>query len=192
MHPAHRAERAPFVLASHWLNTDGRIELSKLQGKVVVLAAFEMLDPESVMHGLPQAMRIREAFEPSDVEVLGLHPSFVAHQVRGPLTLAAFLLQYGIDIPVAIDVPGDEREASTMESYGIAGTPSLVLIDRLGRLRAHVFGRPSDMQVGAKIAELVAENRPQPVVRGRRPRLITPIDTRAPRAEGPSMSWSNL
>jgi len=177
MHPARRAERAPFLSISHWLNTDGRIDLSELQGRVVVLCAFHMLCPNSVMHGLPQAMRIREAFDAEDVEVLGLHGSFETHETRGLLTLAAFLLQYGIDIPVGIDEPGNDVMPSTMETYGVAGTPSLVLIDRFGRLRSHVLGRPSDMQVGSTIAQLVAENKPQPVIRGRRPRLITPMDT---------------
>ncbi len=177
MHPAYQAERAPVLTTSHWLNHDGHLDLDDLRGRVVVLCAFQMLCPESVMHGLPQAMRIREAFDPNEVEVVGLHPAFESHETRGPLTLAAFLLQYGIDIPVAVDAPATITMPSTMESYGIAGTPSLVLIDREGRIRAHMLGRPSDMQLGASIARLVAESRPRPVVRGHRPRLITSMDT---------------
>ena len=47
-----------------------------------------------------------------------------------------------------------------------------------------MLGRPSDMQVGATIAQLVSENKPTPVVRGHRPRLITSMDT-----EGYGMGW---
>ncbi|MCA9299996.1 MAG: hypothetical protein KDA28_13070, partial [Phycisphaerales bacterium] len=45
----------------------------------------------------------------------------------------------------------------TMKRYDLRGTPSLVLIDRRGRIRANAFGRPSDLAVGAAIATLVAE-----------------------------------
>jgi hypothetical protein len=37
------------------------------------------------------------------------------------------------------------------------GTPTLVLIDRTGRLRKHSFGVEDDMRVGADIATLLAE-----------------------------------
>lgn len=44
-----------------------------------------------------------------------------------------------------------------MQRYGLRGTPSLLLIDRDGRLRANVFGRPEDLAVGAAIAQLLGE-----------------------------------
>jgi hypothetical protein len=45
----------------------------------------------------------------------------------------------------------------TMASYGMQGTPTLILIDRWGRLRKHSFGVEDDMRVGADIAFLLAE-----------------------------------
>ena len=56
---------------------------------------------------------------------------------------------------------GDTPE--TMRRYEMRGTPTLILIDREGRLRLHTFGRPDDMLVGAAIAGLVAENSEGPL-----------------------------
>lgn len=38
------------------------------------------------------------------------------------------------------------------------GTPSLVLIDGLGRMRANHFGQVSDMQAAYQITKLIHEN----------------------------------
>ncbi len=44
-----------------------------------------------------------------------------------------------------------------MAPYAMRGTPTLILIDRTGRIRAHEFGQIDDMAVGARIAQLVPE-----------------------------------
>lgn len=191
MHPAQVAPLVPDLSVGHWLNTDGPLDLRAMRGKVVVLSAFQMHCSNSVLHGLPQATRIREAFDSCDVEVIGLHPAFERGAPMGALTLAAFLLEYDVRIPVALDIdPNDAANDSaptSMGALGITGTPSLVLIDRLGRLRAHVFGRPADMLVGSAIATLVAEKSSRPAVLGRRPRPVTPMDTAF--AEGYLQQW---
>jgi len=45
----------------------------------------------------------------------------------------------------------------TMAAYGLRGTPSLLLIDRQGRLRLNHFGALDDLRAGALIAQLIAE-----------------------------------
>ena len=44
-----------------------------------------------------------------------------------------------------------------MTAYAMQGTPTLILIDRRGRLRKHAFGTEDDMRVRADIAFLLAE-----------------------------------
>jgi hypothetical protein len=44
-----------------------------------------------------------------------------------------------------------------MQAYAMQGTPTLVLIDARGRLRAQHFGAVSDLIVGAEIGRLLAE-----------------------------------
>jgi len=64
---------APELLVQTWFNTDRPLFLSILRGRVVVLAAFQVLCPNSIAGTVPQAQRIYETFEPKDVAVIGLH-----------------------------------------------------------------------------------------------------------------------
>jgi len=124
----------------------------------VVLHAFQMLCPGCVQHGLPQAQRIHAVFEPSEVAVIGLHTVFEHHSAMSPVSLRAFIHEYRIAFPVGVDATGAEGPVpQTMQAYGLRGTPSLLLIDRQGRLRRHSFGAEEDMAVGAAIATLLAE-----------------------------------
>lgn len=124
----------------------------------MVLHAFQMLCPGCVQHGLPQAQRIHAVFEPSEVAVVGLHTVFEHHSAMSPVSLRAFIHEYRIAFPVGVDATGAEGPVpQTMQAYGLRGTPSLLLIDRQGRLRRHSFGAEEDMAVGAAIATLLAE-----------------------------------
>lgn len=154
--PAASARRAPTWDVAMWLGTPSPLE--SLGGKVVVLHAFQMLCPGCVAHGLPQAAGIFRSFDRMDVAVVGLHTVFEHHDAMRPVSLTAFLHEYRVPFPVGVDAhtPGDPVPR-TMAAYGLRGTPSLVLIDRRGRLRANLFGRPSDLAVGAAVASLVAE-----------------------------------
>jgi len=153
MHPI-----APELQVASWLNTTSPLSLEQLRGKVVVIHAFQMLCPGCVAHGIPQAKAIRAAFDPQDVAVLGLHAVFEHHEVMQRAALQAFVHEYRIDFPVAIDQPSAHGPIPlTMQEYQLRGTPTLLVIDRQGRLRLHHFGRADDMKVGAIIGQLVAE-----------------------------------
>ena len=148
---------APELDTSEWLNTDRPLSLQDLRGRIVVLEAFQMLCAGCVQHGLPQAQRVATLFQSKDVQVIGLHSVFEHHAVQGPrAALAAFLHENRIDFPVAIDRPL-ERIPATMAAYGMQGTPTLVLIDALGRRRAQHFGAVSDLHLGAQIGRLLEE-----------------------------------
>ncbi len=148
---------APPLTVSRWFNTDGPISLDDLAGQVVVIEAFQMLCPGCVSHGLPQAQRIASTFA-DEVTVLGLHTVFEHHDAMGPVSLEAFLHEYRIGFPVGVD-SHDHRGGTpiTMASYGLRGTPSLILIDRAGRVRLNAFGHVEDLAVGAAVARLVDE-----------------------------------
>jgi peroxiredoxin len=150
---------APELQTSHWLNTPEPITLASLIGKVVVIEAFQMLCPGCVSQGLPQASRVAEAFNRSDVVVLGLHCVFEHHAAQGSReALAAFLHEYRIRFPVAIDAPSENSPIPrTMTSFQLQGTPSMLLIDRSGELRHQHFGTRPDLLLGAEIMTLVSE-----------------------------------
>lgn len=153
--------QAPELEVTHWFNTDKPLVLADLRGRVVAIEAFQMLCPGCVSHGLPQAKRIVDTFRPDEVAVIGLHTVFEHHKAQGtPEALEAFLHEYRIDFPVGIDVQGNGGLPKTMAAYGMRGTPSLLLIDRMGKLRSHRFGAVEDMLVGAEIMALLREEKP--------------------------------
>lgn len=146
---------APELMVSEWLNTKTPVTLSSLRGKVVVIEAFQMLCPGCVSHGLPQARQIYETFPPDQVAVLGLHTVFEHHDAMRPVSLKAFIHEYGLRFPIGVDQEGANAMPRTMAAYSMRGTPSLIIIDRLGRLRANHFGQATDMQVAYQIASLI-------------------------------------
>ena len=142
-----------------WFNTDRPLFLSGLRGRVVVLVAFQVLCPNSIGIGVPQARRIFETFEPKDVAVVGLHATFEHHDAFSAAVLKAFIQEYRLKFPIAIDQPNPASPIPhTMERYKMRGTPSLVLIDRHGLVRKHAFGAVDDLRIGAEIGALTQES----------------------------------
>lgn len=148
---------APDLDVERWFNGPP-MTLDTLRGRVVVIGAFQMLCPGCVAESLPQMRRIRQSFAPEDVVVIGLHCVFEHHAAMTPVALEAFLHEYRIDWPVAVDRHSDAAGMPvTMARYGLQGTPSLLLIDRQGRLRLRRFGHVPDMAVGAAVQQLLDE-----------------------------------
>lgn len=151
---------APPLRTSHWFNSAAPVTLEALRGRVVVVEAFQMLCPGCVAHGLPQAVRIAQTFAREPVTVIGLHSVFEHHDVQGSsAALAAFIHEYRWPFPIALDASSpNDRLPQTMRAWQLQGTPSLVIIDRLGIIRHNHFGRPEDMVIGAQIMALVNES----------------------------------
>ncbi len=149
--------QAPALQVSRWFNTDKDLDLASLLGKVVVIEAFQMLCPGCVSHGLPLAQAIHDTFPKDKVSVIGLHSVFEHHAAMTPVSLEAFLYEYRLTFPVGVDQAGEAGMPKTMQSYQMRGTPSLLLIDPAGYLRAHYFGQVSELRIGAEIATLMAE-----------------------------------
>ena len=150
-------DTAPELEVSEWINTPRVLTLADLRGRVVLLHAFQMLCPGCVSHGLPQASKARELFSERDLAVIGLHTVFEHHDAMGAGALRAFVHEYRLSFPIGIDKPGSAAVPLTMQAYALQGTPSLVLLDRLGGVRLHHFGLIDDMALGALIGQLIAE-----------------------------------
>lgn len=151
---------APEWTVSRWFNDDGP-SLSSLRGRPVFLHAFQMLCPGCVQHAVPQSLKVAEAFARTDLAVVGLHTVFEHHAVMGPEALAVYLHENRIRYPVGVDAyDGNDPIPRTMRAYGMQGTPTLVLIDRAGRVRLQHFGLLDDLRLGAQVATLLAEPAP--------------------------------
>lgn len=150
---------APELEVDTWFNTPRALSLSALRGRVVAIHAFQMLCPGCVAHGIPQAERLRDAFAEDGLVVIGLHTVFEHHAAMTPVALEAFLHEYRIRMPVAVDRAGSgDPVPRTMRALGLRGTPSLLLLDHAGRVRHHHFGRIDDLVLGAQVARLLHES----------------------------------
>ncbi len=149
-------QTAPELITSQWFNAPEPITLASLRGRVVVIEAFQMLCPGCVSHAIPQAIKIRELFSEGEVAVIGLHTVFEHHGAMTPVSLEAFIHEYRIPFPVAVDAASESGPIPrTMAAYQMRGTPTTILIDREGKLRKQYFGAESDMSMGAEIMSLV-------------------------------------
>lgn len=149
---------SPELIVSKWLNTSEPLGLELLRGKVIVVIAFQMLCPGCVAEAIPQARRIFASFHESDIAVIGLHTVFEHHAGMQEESLKAFLYEYKVAFPVAIDNSSENSPIpQTMQLYGMQGTPTMLLIDRRGKLRVQQFGHVPDMLLGAEIMKLIIE-----------------------------------
>ena len=152
------ASLAPDWHVSQWFNAPSPPTLQALRGRVIALHAFQMLCPGCVSSGIPQAQRIARSFDPAHLAVIGIHTVFEHHAVMTPQALEVFIREYRLTFPIGVDRPGLTGPIpQTMTAYAMQGTPTLILIDRRGRLRKQAFGTEDDMRVGADIAFLLAE-----------------------------------
>ena len=148
---------APELQCTQWFNSPEPVKLSSLRGKVVVIEAFQMLCPGCVSHGLPQAQKLRLIFPEEHLTVLGLHTVFEHHAAMMPVSLQAFLHEYRITFPVGVDTPQGHGIPMTMQRWGLQGTPTLIVLDRGGRLRAQAFGTVDELALGGALGSLLAE-----------------------------------
>ena len=149
---------APELQVTQWFNSKQPLTLAGLRGRVVVLHAFQMLCPGCVQHGIPQAQRIFEQFARDDVVVIGLHTVFEHHDVMTPSALAVFIHEYRLRFPVGVDAPdGSNAIPLTMRVYDMEGTPTVVVIDRQGRVRLQEFGHVPDLHLGVAIGKLLVD-----------------------------------
>lgn len=155
------APYAPSLQVDQWLNTSVPPALEQLRGKVVMLHAFQMLCPGCVNHGLPQAEKVHRLFRQDDVVVIGLHTVFEHHAVMGPDALQAFIHEYRWSFPIGIDRASESGAIPmTMRAYHLEGTPSIVLLDKLGRIRLQQLGHIDDLRLGMVIGRLLTESLP--------------------------------
>lgn len=155
------AAPAPELDVVEWLNTPDPMPLSSLRGKVVVIHTFQMLCPSCILHSIPQANQLQEFYHDEDVQIIGLHTVFEHHEVMNLEALKAFIAQFHIRFPIAVDaptLPSEGKRPKTMKKYRLEGTPTLIIIDQQGRIRLNHLGRLGNLEVGNFIGGLLAEN----------------------------------
>ena len=149
----------PEWIISQWFNTAEPLSSEQFRGEVLLLHFFQMLCPGCVSHALPQAQAVHQRFGGSGLRVVGIHSVFEHHDAMPPNALAAFIHEYRLSFPIGIDQQAEHGPIPiTMQAYRLRGTPSLLLIDRNGRIRTHVFGRVDDLELGVALGNLLSES----------------------------------
>jgi len=148
------------LLVSKWLNTNDEISLDKLRGNVVLVYVFQMLCPTCIRHSIPQANKVHELFALENLQVLGLHSVFEHHDAMKETSLRAFVHEFRVKFPVAIDKESIRKKGiipQTMEQYSMQGTPTLLIYDKKGELKLQHFGHLEDMELGFIVGTLISE-----------------------------------
>jgi peroxiredoxin len=146
----------PFeIQASQWFNTDTPLTLTQLKGRVVIMVAFQMLCPGCVAHAIPQLKKMHQLFHQAPVTVIGLHTVFEHHEAMQAHARKAFVHEYKLEFPIAIDAPGDGSIPKTMRSLQLRGTPTTLVWNAEGQLCLHEFGHIDDLALGATIGQLL-------------------------------------
>jgi peroxiredoxin len=147
----------PPLDVERWFNIETPPTLQSLRGKVVVLHTFQMLCPGCVSHAIPQARRLHEIAKRVDgLVVLGLHTVFEHHAAMTAVALEAFLHEYKIAFPVAVDRPSSDGPIPrTMAAYGLQGTPSTIVFSRAGTVARLSFGTEDDLVLGLVLGGLL-------------------------------------
>jgi len=130
-----------------WLNTDRRLTLRELRGKVVVLD-FWTYCCINCMHVLPDLKRLEEKY-PDELVVIGVHSGkFFNEQDSRQIRQA--ILRYGIRHPVVNDA-----NLEVWRSYGVSAWPTLALINPRGKIVAMRSGEGGFEPFDAAIQQLI-------------------------------------
>lgn len=157
--PGDEAKQLPEWHAAPWFNTPAPLHLADLRGRVVLIHAFQMLCPGCVLHALPLASKVHEAFAAAGVAVIGLHCVFEHHAAMQPPALEAFIHEYRLRFPIGVDEAATAGPIPrTMAAWALQGTPSTLLVDRAGRLRWQQFGAVEELHLGAWLGMLLGES----------------------------------
>jgi peroxiredoxin len=143
------------IQASQWFNTAEPLSLSQLKGRVVVVVAFQMLCPGCVLHAIPQLKKMHQLYRGAPVTVIGLHTVFEHHNAMQAHALEAFIHEYKLEFPVAIDAPSHDAIPLTMQALQLRGTPSTLIWDSRWQLSVHEFGHMDDLALGTVIGQLL-------------------------------------
>ncbi|MCI2282344.1 TlpA family protein disulfide reductase [Colwellia sp. MSW7] len=145
------------LIVSKWLNTKDEISLDNLRGSVILVYVFQMLCPACVIASIPQANKIQQMFAQEKLQVLGLHSVFEHHDAMKEQSLIAFIHEFKVKFPVAIDKASVSRGIpQTMEKYSMQGTPTLLIYDKVGDLKLRRFGHVDDIELGFILGSLLS------------------------------------
>lgn len=132
--PAYGLKGKPAPLFVLNLVGDGRVSLTALKGKVVILDFWATWCPPC-RKGLPILAEIAKEYKDKGVEFYAVNCHEPTNRVR------EFLSQSGLSMTVALDTDG-----AVGKRYFVEGIPQTVVIDKTGVVRVIHVGLPTDLR----------------------------------------------
>lgn len=142
--------RAPELTNEVWLNSDRPLRLADLHGKVV-LVDFWTFGCINCQRVIPALRAWHETYGPQGLVVIGNHYPEFGYEAELD-NLRAAIVDLEVPYPVAQDNKGE-----TWRAYNTRFWPTLVLIDKRGRIRSRHIGEGAYPETEAAIQALLAE-----------------------------------
>jgi peroxiredoxin len=154
---AQSAQRAPELVGSTWLNTEGRaLKLAELRGKVTIVH-FWTFACSNCKANLAAYSRWHDKYAKQGVTVIGVHtPETESERVEA--NVRDRVEKYGIKYPVLIDGEGRNWNAWKLRYW-----PTVFLVDKKGKIRGvwegelEWQGAGGEAKMAAAIEQLLAE-----------------------------------
>lgn len=146
---ARAARRAPALVEGRWINSDP-LTIEGLHGRVV-LVDFWTFGCYNCRNTLPFLKRMDTSYREKGLTIIGVEtPEFDSEKNFGSLREAVKSL--GIKYPVITD-----NDGATWRAYGIEAWPSIVILDKQGRIRFTHIGEGAYKEQEQVIKTLLAE-----------------------------------
>ena len=147
--PATKGGRIPAPELALPLQPNGPpVPLSAFKGKVVILDFWATWCGPCRM-SIPALEAVYKKYRADGLEVVGVSHDHA--ETRGQIPAAAQALGITYPLVVADDIP------DINENYGVAGLPTLMLIDRHGRVADVEMGYHAPAELEAKVVALLRE-----------------------------------
>jgi peptide-methionine (R)-S-oxide reductase len=144
------ARHAPALHKGDWLNAEPTT-LENLRGRVV-LVDFWTYGCYNCRNTLPTLKKFDADFRDKGLTIVGVHtPEFAREKELANVRTA--IEKYGIKYPVVTDANGDSWRAFDIEAW-----PTVVILDKQGRIRYTHIGEGAYAEQEAVIKTLLAEN----------------------------------
>jgi thiol-disulfide isomerase/thioredoxin len=147
--PAQRAPSAPELAAGDWINS-GALTIKGLRGRVV-LVDFWTFGCYNCRNTLPALKRWDAAYRQSGLTIIGVHsPEF--DEEKDLRNVRREVASLGIEYGVVTD-----NDYDSWRAYGIEAWPTVVILDKQGRIRWTHIGEGKYAEMENVIRQLLAE-----------------------------------
>jgi thiol-disulfide isomerase/thioredoxin len=133
-----------------WLNSTGSVSLASLRGQVVVIDFWRFECPQCIA-SQPYIKSVYERYQGKGLTLLSVH-SPETNAEFDTQNVKAYVQQNDIKYPVAIDT-----DHTIFRAYTLHAWPTVIVVDKAGRIRYQHIGKGRYNDIEAVIKELLAE-----------------------------------